>query len=100
MLDLVAAAAVAVAAGCVIPANLTPAPVVPQEQQRLLPVTSYVIAYYWWPQECRRGDEQGSPACAAGFGLKVHGLWPDGANRTYPQFCRVPTPIDLATVRA
>lgn len=85
---------------CTIPANLTPAPVVPQEEQRLMPVEKLVLAYYWWPQECQRPDTAATPACKAGFGFKVHGLWPDGAGRTYPQFCRAPTPLDMATVRA
>jgi len=65
----------------------------------VVPVTRLVLAYYWWPQECRRGDSAGTPGCAAGFGLKVHGLWPDGAGRTYPQFCRAPTPLAAAEVR-
>ncbi|MGI4876353.1 MAG: ribonuclease T2 family protein [Janthinobacterium lividum] len=101
MLDLLLTlAAAAVGASCAIPADLAPAPVTPAEEQRLLPTTNLVLAYYWWPQECRRDDEKGTASCAAGFGFKVHGLWPDAANRTWPQFCATPTPIDLKTVRA
>lgn len=85
---------------CVVPAGLQPAPVVPQEEQRLLPVTKLVLAYYWWPEQCQRPDSAATPGCQAGFGFKVHGLWPDGVGKTYPQFCRAPTPLSVATVKA
>ena len=95
MFELFAAAALA----CAIPAGLTPAPAEPQEETRIVPVEHLVLAYYWWPQECRRDDAAATPGCHAGFGLRVHGLWPDGAGTTYPQFCRAPTPLEVAEVR-
>ena len=85
---------------CAVPADLQPAPAQPPEAQRLLPVTSLVLAYYWWPQNCLRPDSASTPGCRQHFGFKVHGLWPDGAGSSYPQFCRPPTPIAAATVRA
>lgn len=94
MIDLLIG--LAAAASCAVPADLVPAPVVPQEERRVLPIRKYVIAWYWWPQNCRRYPGAG---CDAGFGFKVHGLWPDGAGRTYPQFCRAPTALDVRTVR-
>ena len=99
MLELLAAAVIATAS-CAIPADLTPAPVQAQEESRIVPTTRLALAYYWWPQNCRRADSAAVPGCAAGFGFKVHGLWPDGAGKTYPQSCRAPTPLDIATVRA
>lgn len=94
-------ATVVAAPSCQLPPDLTPAPVVRQEVQRVLPVEKLVLAYYWWPENCV-GDRSDADAagCRAGFGFRVHGLWPDGAGRTYPQFCRVPTQLDVATVRA
>jgi len=102
MLELLTAAitaAAVAAAACVVPSDVVPAPVVPQEERRIFPVESLVLAFYWWPQECRRGDNAGSSGCRAGFGLRVHGLWPDGAGSTYPQFCRAPTELSIAEVR-
>ncbi len=96
MFELLAAAA---ALACAIPADLTPAPAQPQEESRIVPVEHFVLAYYWWPQECRRADAAATPGCHAGFGLRVHGLWPDGPGTTYPQFCRAPTPLAVAEVR-
>ncbi len=95
MLELLAAAAIA----CAVPADVVPAPVLPPEETRIVPVEHLVLAFYWWPQACRRPDEANAPGCRAGFGLRVHGLWPDGAGTTYPQFCRTPTPLDLPEVR-
>ena len=96
MLEVLAAVA---ALACAVPADLTPAPAQPQEETRIVPVEHLVLAYYWWPQECRRDDSAATPGCHAGFGLRVHGLWPDGPGTSYPQFCRAPTPLDVAEVR-
>ena len=96
MLELLAAAAIA---ACAVPADLVPAPALPPEESRLVPVAHLVLAFYWWPQECRRADTAASAGCHAGFGLRVHGLWPDGEGATYPQFCRAAPPLDLAEVR-
>ncbi len=82
---------------CAIPPNLTPVPAGAQEEARVVPVTKLVLAYYWWPEQCQSHAGEG---CAQHFGFKVHGLWPDGAGRSYPQFCKSPTPLDAATVRA
>ena len=90
-------AAPAVAQSCAIPPNLTPAPAGAPEEQRLVPVTRLVLAYFWWPEQCRTHPGEG---CSQHFGFKVHGLWPDGAGRSFPQFCKAPTAIDPATVRA
>ena len=95
MLELLAAAAIA----CAVPADIVAALALPQEETRIMSVERLVLAFYWWPQECRRADEANAPGCRAGFGLRVHGLWPDGAGTTFPQFCRAPTPLDLAEVR-
>ena len=85
------------AESCAIPAGLSPAPVVPQEERRLMAVEKYILAYYWWPQSCRNYPGEG---CSQNFGFKVHGLWPDGAGKSYPQFCRAPTALATRTVRA
>lgn len=90
---------VAVAAACAVPTDLIPAPALPQEETRIVSVERLVLAFYWWPQECRRADAAATPGCRAGFGLKVHGLWPDGPGTSYPQFCRAPTPLDVTEVR-
>jgi ribonuclease T2 len=96
MLDLLFAAAIA---ACAIPSDLAPAPALPPEESRIVPVEHLVLAYYWWPQGCRHATAAEAAGCNAGFGLRVHGLWPDGAGTTYPQFCRAAPPLDLTEVR-
>jgi ribonuclease T2 len=96
---LVCASGAQAAESCILPKDLQPPPALEQEEQRLLPVTRLVLAYYWWPQQCQRPDSAQTPGCQAGYGFKVHGLWPDGAGKTYPQFCRAPTQLDAKTVR-
>ncbi len=95
MLELLAAAAVA---ACAVPPDVMPAPASPPEETRITPVEHLVLAFYWWPQECRQAQAE-SAGCQAGFGLRVHGLWPDGPGTSFPQFCRAPTPLDGAEVR-
>lgn len=96
MLDLLFAAAVA---ACAIPADLAPAPALPPEESRIVPVENLVLAFYWWPQNCRQATGADVAGCHAGFGLRVHGLWPDGAGTSYPQFCRAAPALDIAEVR-
>ena len=94
---LLSGSAVHAAESCAIPPGLAPAPVVAQEEQRLLHIERFVLAYYWWPENCAKFPGEG---CTQHFGFKLHGLWPDGAGETYPQYCERPTPIAPATVRA
>ncbi|MFT3967960.1 MAG: ribonuclease T, partial [Sphingobium sp.] len=49
----------------------------------------------WSPQYCRGRDGAGDRFQCGGnarFGLMLHGLWPDGAGRQWPQYC-APTGI-------
>lgn len=81
---------------CAIPPDLTPAPVERSVESRVLPIEKYVLAWYWWPENCAKFPGEG---CTQKFGFKVHGLWPDGAGETYPQYCRPASPLPLPTVR-
>lgn len=65
-----------------------------QNPARRLPIASYTLALSWSPQFCRgQGDKQ-SFQCTGGqkFGLTLHGLWPDGAGKDWPQYCK---PVEL-----
>lgn len=56
---------------------------------RDIPTTDYVLAVSWSPQYCRRGGAD-RLQCGRGsqFGFILHGLWPEGAGREWPQYCR------------
>jgi ribonuclease T2 len=84
---------------CTPPAN-PPRPVadLPDAGQpkRVLPIGGYTLAVTWAPEYCRKGGF--SPAarfeCGGGnrFGFSLHGLWPDGVGKDWPQYCKA-TPI-------
>lgn len=78
-------------------------PDLPSDSQpkRIVPIGSYTLAISWTPQYCRdNGDRAGAQfQCGTGnrFGFTLHGLWPDGVGKDWPQYCRaaefVPSPV-------
>ncbi|MBN8807083.1 MAG: ribonuclease T [Sphingomonas sp.] len=91
---------------CTPPANPPrPVPDLPSADQpaRNLPIGSYTLAITWAPQFCRNGGF--SPAarfqCGGGnrFGFTLHGLWPDGLGKDWPQYCAATPILPPATIR-
>ncbi|MEH3157814.1 MAG: ribonuclease T [Sphingomonas taxi] len=98
---LLAAPAVAQAQAyrCAAPATVErPRPDLPNasQPQRLLPIGSYTLAITWAPQYCHDHGRDASARfqCGSGnrFGFTLHGLWPDGVGKDWPQYCRA-TPL-------
>lgn len=98
--------ALCAAPSCAIPATLeTPhaEQASPDQPARIVPIDGYTLALIWTPQHCRRavpGAE--SFRCTGGrrFGFSLHGLWPDGEGKSWPQWC-APAPIlSRATIAA
>jgi ribonuclease T2 len=93
---------------CVVPMEVQrPRPDIPDVRNpvRNLSTASYTLAITWSPQFCK-GQENPSFQCGGKetggnkFGFVLHGLWPDGAGKDWPQYCR---PVELlpdATIRA
>ncbi|UVO55876.1 ribonuclease T [Sphingomonas sp. SUN039] len=92
------------ALSCTVPTRIErPRPDTPDVRtpRRVLPTASYTLALSWAPQYCReRGG--GSFQCGADsrFSFVLHGLWPDGAGRDWPQYCRPVELLPEATIRA
>jgi ribonuclease T2 len=89
---------------CFAPAQIErPRPDTPDSRnpRRMLPTASYTLALTWAPQFCReRGGASFQCDRVNRFGFVLHGLWPDGAGRDWPQYCR---PVELlaeTTLRA
>lgn len=69
--------------------------------RRLLPIGGYTLAVSWSPQYCvnRATSPQDRIRCGGAnrFGFTLHGLWPDGEGRDWPQYCTparlVPEPV-------
>lgn len=98
-------AANAQAKSCAVPAAI-PAPRLEaadrDNPRRLMPIARYTLSVSWSPGYChaRAASPRDAFQCgpeSAGFGFVLHGLWPDGAGETWPQYCRparaVPEPV-------
>ena len=67
-------------------------------------VTGYTLALSWSPEFCRLREDQPAHArqCSGRggrFGFIVHGLWPEGTQGRWPQWCPTrerPAPRDVA----
>lgn len=93
------AAAVAQSARCAMPGQLTRPQVEgpsKAEPRRILPIGGYTLALGWSPQYCSTARGAASRLQCGGrngrFGFTLHGLWPDGMDKAWPQYCR---PADL-----
>jgi len=101
---VLAAPAHAQALSCEVPAVIPkPRPVGPDANDpvRQIPVGGYTLALTWTPQFCREHSGDRSFQCdrSARFGFTLHGLWPDGRNRAWPQYCRPATIIPEPVLR-
>lgn len=82
-----------------------PRPDLPSASQprRVLPIGAYTLALTWSPGWCRthRADPDARFQCASGnrFGFTLHGLWPDGVDRQWPQYCAATRIVPPATIR-
>lgn len=108
---LAPAVAIAQAQQCSVPSRIeTPLPALPSknEPRRVLPIGGYTLALTWSPGFCRAHGNapQNAFQCHAGnrFGFTLHGLWPDGEGRLWPQYCAatgiVPPPVIRKTLCA
>lgn len=100
------AAANAQALSCSIPAQIErPRPELPSASQprRQLPIGGYTLALTWTPEYCHgHAREDGNTIeCGGGnrFGFALHGLWPDGVGKDWPQYCRSTPLLSPATIR-
>ena len=72
------------------------------QPQRRLPIGGYTLAITWAPQYCHYHARDASARfqCASGnrFGFTLHGLWPDGVGKDWPQYCKSTSLIPRAVV--
>ena len=65
------------------------------QPQRLRPIGGYTLALTWAPEYCHGNARDASAKfeCGGGnrFGFTLHGLWPDGVGKDWPQYCTTTT---------
>ncbi len=91
------------APSCDVPASLaTPHTEGPsdREKQRLLPIGSYTLSLIWLPQQCRNDREGFGCDNRRTAGFVLHGLWPDGKDKDWPQWCKPADVLPAATISA
>lgn len=97
--------ALAQSAQCTIPAQIArPVPDLPDASQprRLLPIGSYTLALTWSPQYCSGNPRNANFQCGGRngrFGFTLHGLWPDGVGKGWPQYCRATDLLPRKVIR-
>ncbi|HEU0044430.1 ribonuclease T2 family protein [Sphingomonas sp.] len=88
---------------CAVPSGIDrprPDRASPDQPRRVLPVAGYKLALTWSPQYCR--SREGGFQCGEGnrFGFTLHGLWPDGPGREWPEYCAPAALLPDSVVRA
>ncbi len=102
---LPASAAYAQADQCRVPDGPVTVPqIVPDSPARRMPVSGYSLSLSWSPEYCHgRESSAGDAMQCSGrngrFGLVLHGLWPEGGNGRWPQWCPAPRTPSPALVR-
>lgn len=82
-----------------------PRPDLPSASQprRVLPIGGYTLAITWSQQYCAgKTGARDAFQCAnrtARFGFTLHGLWPDGVGKDWPQYCRATGILPRETIR-
>jgi ribonuclease T2 len=89
---------------CRAPASAPrPRPDLPTADQpkRVVPIGGYTLALTWAPEFCRNGGPSARFECSSGnsFGFSLHGLWPDGVGKDWPQYCAATPLLPAATVK-
>lgn len=99
-------AAQAQALRCAVPGALpSPRPDLPDASQprRVVPIGGYTLALTWGPEHCRTRwrDTSSQFQCRSSnsFGFTLHGLWPDGMGKEWPQYCGGAKILERQTIR-
>jgi ribonuclease T2 len=73
------------------------------EPKRVLPIGHYTLAVSWSPAYCARskGGAKDDFQCNSGnrFGFTLHGLWPDGYGKDWPQYCKAAPLLPRKVIR-
>ncbi|WP_116092190.1 ribonuclease T2 family protein [Sphingomonas crusticola] len=106
MMGLFALAVAYAATGWALPAHI-PVPhaegASADQPRRIEPIGSYTLALIWTPEHCYHpvpGAESFQCGIEKGSGFVLHGLWPDGLGKSWPQWCADAAILPPSTIAA
>ena len=112
MLSLFLSAALQAAPSCSLPSVIPPAHQEKPGETRQVPIGGYLLTFTWTPEECFKlkrlpadaSDPTRNTDMQCGktnhFGFVLHGLWPEGQDKDWPQYCKPVATVSAATVRS
>jgi ribonuclease T2 len=72
-----------------------------RDPARLVPIGGYRLSLIWMPERCNKAGDRGDwLSCRDSRGFALHGLWPEGKGRDWPQWCAPAAILPQATLRA
>jgi ribonuclease T2 len=89
---------------CAVPGVMPrPHPELPTDKEpaRRLPIGGYTLAITWSPEYCYHNSRKPAARfeCSTSkFGFTLHGLWPDGVGKDWPQYCQATGLLSQATI--
>jgi len=77
---------------CAVPGSVSVPRIAPDGPARRMAVTGYSLNLSWSPEYCRgregsAADRMQCSGRSGRFGLILHGLWPEGGESRWPQWC-------------
>ena len=95
------------APSCTLPTSIPAAQSGKAGLARNVPTGGYLLTFSWSPEACysaKRSSREGQDTAiqcggANHFAFVLHGLWPEGQGKNWPQYCHTVSPVAPATVR-
>jgi len=112
IVTLCVASAVSAAPSCSLPASIPATHAEKAGDVRNVPIGGYLLTFSWSPEYCfaakrnpRAADDPTQSTelqCGASnhFRFTLHGLWPEGKDATWPQYCHPVGLVSAPTVKA
>lgn len=113
LLFAVASAPLAAAPSCRLPTDIPATQPGKPGDVRNIPIGGYLLTFSWSPEVCfnaKRNAANNAYGTSVDTGIQcgranhfafvLHGLWPEGQDRDWPQYCRPVPTVAAATVKA
>ncbi len=109
---MTASGLVRAAPSCRLPAEIPTTQQQKPGEARNVPIGGYLLTFSWSPEACFNAQRQAGRNASGTtidtniqcgktnhFAFVLHGLWPEGKDKDWPQYCRPVPTVAAATVR-